>query len=173
MAEPPAASYRLICGALAGVIATGVMTATMRRLHRRLEPQHRYPLPPREIVSSIAPDAPGGRARDASILAHFAYGALCGAALAVPARKPALSYGIAGGVGIWLGSYLGWIPGLGILRPATDHPAPRNSLMILSHVAWGSAFAATQNELIESERIFTGGPLNDIADGRRKVSNAT
>lgn len=39
-------SNRVICGALAGVVATAPMTAAMHRMHRRLDRETRYPLPP-------------------------------------------------------------------------------------------------------------------------------
>jgi putative membrane protein len=35
-------------------------------------------------------------------------------------------------------SYLGLLPALGILRPATEHPERRNALMIVAHLIWGS-----------------------------------
>jgi uncharacterized membrane protein YagU involved in acid resistance len=138
------------------------MTAVMRRFHRNLAEEDQYPLPPREIISSIAPDLPGTKARDLSMLTHFAYGAACGAALATVRRRPSLGYGVAGGIGIWIGSYLGWLPGLKILKPATEHPAQRNAGMILAHAVWGAAYALTQSGLLESERILKGGPLKDL-----------
>ena len=140
------------------------MTAVMRRFHRKLAERDQYPLPPREIVSSIAPDLPDRGARDVSMLAHFTYGAVCGAALAAVRRRPSLGYGVAGGIGIWIGSYLGWIPGLNVLEPATKHPAPRNAGMILAHAVWGVAYSVTQVELLKSERILNGGPLKDVPD---------
>ncbi len=153
---------RMIRGALAGTVATLPMTAAMNRLHRRLDKEDRYPLPPREIVGSVAPGLPEDRARDASVVAHFAYGALCGAAIAAVERRPSQPSGIAAGVGIWLASYLGWIPAMKIFNPADDHPAPRNAAMILAHVAWGSAYALAQAELLKSDAIFKDGPLKDV-----------
>ena len=85
-------SWRLLCGALAGMAATAPMTAAMRRFHGKLPQQERYPLPPREIVSSAVPALAENAARNSSILAHFAYGALSGAALAALRRKPTLGF---------------------------------------------------------------------------------
>ncbi|MFL6767391.1 MAG: hypothetical protein ACJ8FH_01770 [Sphingomicrobium sp.] len=155
------------------MVATAPMTAAMRRLHRLLARKDRYPLPPREITSSVVPELPQPWARDTAMAAHFAYGALCGAALAVPARKPSLAFGIAGGIGIWLGSYMGWIPAFRILKPATRHPAPRNALMILSHAVWGSAYALVHAEIIESQAIMAGGPLKDVEKSPRKRSSTS
>ena len=165
MAQALPLPSRVVAGALAGTVATAPMTAVMRRLHARLERDDQYPLPPREIIGSIAPGLRKDPARDTTIIAHFAYGALCGAALATALEKPTAAAGAASGVGIWLASYLGWIPAFGVLRPASRHPAPRNALMILAHVAWGSAYALAQSELVKSRSIFEGRPLKDIEIG--------
>lgn len=63
-------------------------------------------------------------------------------------------------------SYFGWIPALGILKPANANPGRRNATMILAHVVWGGAYAVTQSELVKSATILRGGPLKDIADQR-------
>ena len=49
--------------------------------------------------------------------------------------------GIAFGLGVWTASYLGLLPALGILKPATQHPLRRNLLMIGAHVVWGASLA--------------------------------
>ena len=43
------------------------------------------------------------------------------------------------GLAVWAGSYLGLLPALGIMSPATDHPLRRTALMIAAHLVWGSA----------------------------------
>ena len=154
-------SSRLIYGAIAGFVATAPMTAVMHRMHRRLGRRKRYPLPPREIVETVAPAIEGEAAKSTTLAAHFAYGALSGAALAAIDRKPTIKSGIAGGIGVWAASYFGWIPALGILKPASRHPGERNKLMILAHIMWGSAFALTQRNLLNSRKAFGEGPLKD------------
>ena len=76
-----------------------------------------------------------------TLVNHFAYGAGAGAVYgpsrAVPA-PPALK-GAAFGLGVWSVSYLGLMPALGVLSPATEHPGRRNALMIAAHLVWGSA----------------------------------
>ena len=37
---------------------------------------------------------------------------------------------------------MGLLPAAGILKPATEHPARRNALMIASHLVWGAALGA-------------------------------
>jgi hypothetical protein len=161
--EAPALPRRLIYGALAGLVATAPMTAVMHRLHGRLKKKERYPLPPREIIGSVAPVTEDAAATDSTLVAHFAYGALSGAALAAVIEKPTVIRGMSGGVGIWLASYLGWIPAAGILKPATRHPARRNRLMLAAHLVWGSAYAITQRELLKSRKAFDDGRLKDAA----------
>ena len=39
----------------------------------------------------------------------------------------------------------------------------RTSGMILTHVAWGSAFALADTELLKAKPIFAGGPIKDRA----------
>ena len=158
---------RLVIGAVAGIVGTMAMTSAMRRLHARLPRDERYPLTPREIVDAAA-SPPDEAARDLTTAAHFAYGAACGALLAAADPKPARRLGAAAGAAIWLASYMGWVPALNLLKPATEHPARRNALMIAVHLVWGTATAAALNELTAArETIFAGGEDRDVARGRR------
>jgi uncharacterized membrane protein YagU involved in acid resistance len=152
---------RLVIGAIAGVVGTMVMTSAMRRLHARLPEEERYPLTPREIVDAAA--APEDEAaRDLTTAAHFAYGAACGAFLAALDPRMGKVQGAAAGVAVWLASYMGWIPAVNLLKPATEHPARRNALMIAVHLVWGSATAGAMRELAAArETIFAGGDDRD------------
>lgn len=157
---------RLVLGAIAGTVATMAMTMAMRRLHHRLPDPERYPLPPREIIESIARAVPGARLgsilADATVLAHFAYGAGAGALFSVLIPRRSAVWGALYGVGVWGLSYLGWIPGARILESADRHPAPRNLLMLAVHVVWGGSLALALRELEASERdIFRTGPARD------------
>lgn len=157
---------RLLIGAIAGIAGTLVMTAAMRRMHEKLPPNERYPLTPREIIDSTAgkADIPieGEQAKDATTAAHFAYGAASGALLGLANVAMGPVSGAAGGVGIWLGSYMGWLPGARILKPATDHPPRRNLLMIAAHVVWGVATAKAMRELVAArETILAEGEDRD------------
>ncbi|WP_184117432.1 hypothetical protein [Aminobacter sp. DSM 101952] len=142
----------ILLGALAGLAATMSMTATMRRMHRQLPDELRYPLPPRQIVDQTIPLDREEAARGATMLAHFGFGALSGALYTLPAmmRLGGAGYGLA----VWAGSYLGWVPGLRILSPATRHPRERNLLMIAAHVVWGVTLAKCLEELSQSDEIF-------------------
>jgi hypothetical protein len=155
---------RLVIGAVAGFVGTMAMTSAMRRLHARLPASERYPLTPREIVDA-AVDPPDEAAKDLTVAAHFVYGAGCGALLAVADERPSKRIGAVTGVAIWLASYMGWIPALNLLKPATEHPARRNALMIAVHLVWGTATAAAMRELADArETIFAAGRDRDRAD---------
>lgn len=146
---------RYVAGALGGTLATVPMTIAMVALFYRLPRSERYPLPPREITQEVTRRA-GRRRRIGdnamaalSLGAHFAYGALTGAlypALDRHSRHPVMA-GSAYGVAVWAASYLGWIPALRILRPATEHPAGRRRLMIGVHLVWGAGTALIAERL--------------------------
>src|SRR5947209_1270535 len=155
---------RLVIGGIAGFVATMAMTSAMRRLHRRLPEPERYPLTPREIVdAAVAP--PAAAAPDLTLVAHFLYGAGCGALLAAANPRPGRLGGAAAGGAVWLASYMGWIPALGILKPATRHPLRRDALMLGVHFVWGWAAAEAMRELADARStIFAAGPEPDRAD---------
>ena len=157
---------RLVIGAIAGIAGTMAMTSAMRRLHQRLPEDERYPLTPRELVDSVG-QAEEEEARSLTTLSHFAYGAACGAAIAAVNDRPGKTEGAAAGIIVWLGSYMGWIPALRLLKPATAHPARRNLLMITVHLIWGAATAKAIRELADAEAsIFAGGKDRDLDPGR-------
>lgn len=162
---------RLLIGGIAGFVGTLAMTSAMARAHGRLPPEERYPLTPREIVDSTSAKAGVGlgdeAAKDATLAAHFLYGAACGALIAVAEPRPSESKGAIAGAGVWLASYLGWIPGVGILTPATEHPWRRNLLMIGSHLVWGVTTARAMRELmLARETMIEGGPDRDMPEAR-------
>ncbi len=148
---------RLLVGGLAGLTATVPMTLVMLALYRGLPKSEQYALPQVEIIDAVADQAGGHDDRDAAsppepgkpldtvaVLAHFGYGAASGAAYAAltppGAARPALR-GLAFGLALWAASYLGWLPLLGILTPATQHPPRRNAVMIAAHFIWGPVTA--------------------------------
>jgi uncharacterized membrane protein YagU involved in acid resistance len=158
---------RVLIGAIAGFVGTMAMTSAMQRLHRRLPEKERYPLTPREIVDATA-DAAGVAlsnegAKDISTAAHFAYGAAMGALIAAMNPEPSRKTGAAAGMAVWLASYMGWIPALHVLEPASVHPKRRNLLMIGVHVVWGAATASAMRELrLARETILEEGPDKDV-----------
>jgi uncharacterized membrane protein YagU involved in acid resistance len=150
-------SATFAAGGLAGLVATLPMTLFMQRMHQQLPARERYPLPPSEIVEQLADRAGISNQIDQdehivlTLLAHFGYGAAAGALYAPLARgfhPPATLGGVAFGLAVWSTSYLGLLPVLGLLRPATEHPPRRNALMIGAHVIWGLALGLLVEQLM-------------------------
>jgi hypothetical protein len=142
--QPPI--IRTIVGLVSGIVATGPMTVAMIALHRRLPRGQRYALPPGEIVGTLADRTGASRhvsyrtRAAATLLSHFGYGGAAGAAyaLATPALEERAAVKGAGvGMLLWGLSYFGWLPGAGILTPASQHPRERTALMIAAHAVWG------------------------------------
>jgi uncharacterized membrane protein YagU involved in acid resistance len=164
---------RLLIGAIGGFVGTLAMTAAMRRLHRRLPDAERYPLTPREIVDSgsrqIGVPLADQAARDITAAAHFAYGAAAGAVIAAMNPDPKKRTGALAGAAVWLASYMGWIPAVGTLKPASAHPVRRNLLMIAVHLVWGAATAASMREVrLARESIFAAGKDRDAGTRTRR-----
>ena len=164
MAEPEKLGFgaRLAIGGIAGFVATMAMTSAMRRLHRQLPARERYPLTPREIVDSTL-DPPPAVAPDLTLVAHFVYGAGCGALIAAANPRIGRLGGAAAGGAVWLTSYMGWIPAFGVLKPATEHPLRRDAVMLGAHFVWGWATAEAMRELADARAtIFADGPDRDV-----------
>jgi uncharacterized membrane protein YagU involved in acid resistance len=150
----------VLAGVVAGIAATVPMSVVMELMHRQLPRRERYPLPPRRIIDSVViragldEEVDEVTRRELALLNHFAYGAAVGAAYGPIADRvpvhPAIT-GIGYGVGVWAVSYLGWVPALGILEPATEQPVRRNALMIAAHMVWGAATAYVAHRLDEPE----------------------
>jgi len=139
-------SRKILRGALAGFFATAPMSLSMVAGWRLLPRREKYHLPPRLITEEITQRV-GVRQRipEEGLIAlttfsHFVYGAVFGASYALFEQKIPLYASLKGalaGLALWTGSYLGWLPAVGILTPATQHPWRRNLLMIVAHVIWG------------------------------------
>ncbi|WP_394836121.1 hypothetical protein LVJ94_04345 [Pendulispora rubella] len=135
-------------GSIAGLIATVPMTLAMKLLHRRLPLHEQHPLPPRRITMRVLamlgwspPRVPFAR-KALTLVAHFSYGAAAGTVYRHANRHTLHSgpgTGVVYGLTVWAGSYLGLLPALGLLTPATRHSPRRTALMIASHVVWGWA----------------------------------
>jgi len=156
----------VLLGALAGLAATAPMSLAMKLMHEQLPAHEQYPLPPREVAMEVAEKAGVKHELDEpereglTWASHFAYGAACGAVYAPLARAvdvPPPLTGAAFGLAVWAGSYLGWLPAMDILRPATEHPPRRTALMIAAHVVWGVAAGVIVDQLSDGRRGSQGG----------------
>jgi uncharacterized membrane protein YagU involved in acid resistance len=151
---------KLLNGAAGGFVATIPMTITMLLGWTVLPRGEKYPLPPREIAEEfvqkvgIKDQMSDDQLVAATLVSHFAYGTLTGAGyglLEPSIPLPASVKGILAGLGVWAGSYLGWLPATDILRPATQHPWHRNLLMILAHVVWGATLGEVTQKLTAAD----------------------
>jgi hypothetical protein len=136
--------------AFAGLLATIPMTITMIALHW-LFPQTRHkPLVPKEVTSSVVhktdmDEMKGEKRINAlTVASHFGFGLAAGAPFELLAnRLPGnrIGKGMLYGLLVWFGSYMGWIPALNVLPPASRQSSQRNFVMILAHLVWGSSLA--------------------------------
>jgi hypothetical protein len=180
MSKRSLASHRLLLGALGGIAGTAAMTMAMRWMHRRLADKERYPLPPREIIESMSRPTPAyrradeGALQDLTLGAHFAYGAATGALYGLARPEGGAAAGAGYGLLVWAASYLGWIPALGILAPATRHPLRRDGLMLVAHLVWGATTALTVRELERAEaEVFAGRAAPDATTAFRSNDDWT
>ena len=153
-------SHRLLKGTFAGFIATAPMSLTMLIGWLLLPGREKYHLPPRLITEEITARVGLEKYLNenqliaTTIASHFAYGAASGSFYALFEQSsplPASVKGIFAGLAIWAGSYLGWLPAMDILPPATRHPWRRNLVMILAHVVWGVTLGEMTRKLTSSD----------------------
>jgi hypothetical protein len=139
----------LVAGAaLAGLAASVPMGLAMIGMNRVLTRHAPKPEPPKQITAKMARRAgveevvrPGFTWGPATWLAHVGYGAATASLYPVITRRlplPDALRGMVYALGIWAGSYLGWLPAFNILPSAVHQPARRNAMMITSHLIWGS-----------------------------------
>ena len=136
---PPLA--RAVTGLASGAAATLPMTLAMFALRARMPREWFKTLPPRKITLNLLHRL--GLSRDLDRkeksrlvgLSHFGYGAAAGALYGLlPRRLPGPLYGLI----VWAVSYLGAMPAMSLYRRADKDPASRNTLMIASHLVWGT-----------------------------------
>jgi uncharacterized membrane protein YagU involved in acid resistance len=155
------AAYDLAAGAVAGLAATGPMTAVMEGIRKVLPPSQQDPPPPRQITDR-ATDAVGvgqemteGEKQTATALAHLGFGAGAGVVYGLLAPRLPLgpvAGGVAYGLAVWAGSYLGWLPAIGLYKQPENEPAGRHFKMILSHIVWGATLGLLHHQFTGGER---------------------
>ncbi len=132
-------------GAIAGMVATAAMSATMLVAHRfglMHEP------PPQRIADAALAVAGGRQAPDwlrksTAAAGHFGFGAALGAAFATlqrhyPAPLAAPVRGMLLATTVWFVSYQGWVPALGIMPSARRDQPGRPLTMLVAHWIYGA-----------------------------------
>ena len=167
---------RLLVGALGGMSATGPMTIAMIWLHRILPTRERYSLPPREIIVHLAEKAGVQKKLDRearaalTLINHFGFGAVAATIYSLlEARIPgkALVKGPIFGALVWLVSYFGLLPAVGILELPTKQPFSRNALMLAVHLIWGLVVGVFIETLLADKRGSFGGLLASSLLGQK------
>jgi hypothetical protein len=157
------------------------MTVAMLLMHRFLPGEQRYALPPalitRRLTGGKGPFARLGTHENNALnyLMHFGFGTTFGAVYALLPRQlpgPAPVRGVLFALGVWAGSYLGWIPAAQILPPATKHPVERNALMIIAHVIWGAAVGGLLAALDPDEAPRSEHPSPQMQEGTHDAAAA-
>jgi uncharacterized membrane protein YagU involved in acid resistance len=145
---------RWLAAAIGGLVATAPMSVVMVLWHRSHPRDRAEPLPPRKItgraLARVGVNLPGAGAHGAvTAVNHFLYGAVVGAAYPLLEWLPGgrVGRGAALGLGVWAGSYMGWVPAAGLMAPATRQRRERNAIMIVSHLVWGVCTAAVAESL--------------------------
>jgi uncharacterized membrane protein YagU involved in acid resistance len=143
---------RLLAGLVGGALGSAAMSGFLRVMFPLLPERDRYSLPPRRIAmrlvtkSGFEPPRREPDRRALTLTAHYAYGTTLGGVYALIApRTPgaALAGSVPFALSVWVGSYLGWLPAVGLHPPATRESVPRNALMIAAHFVWAGVIAAT------------------------------
>ena len=139
----------LRAGAVAGTLATGLMSAVMlgaRRIGWMGE------MPPETITARFL-DRLGwyhrsGETQDLlAVVTHVGFGAGAGSLFAVIQRRvrppvPPMVAGMVFASGVWLVSYQGVVPALGIMAPASRDRHGRPQSMLVAHLVFGAALGA-------------------------------
>jgi len=142
----------VVAGAGTGLVATLAMSGVLVLAARRgllKEP------PPRAIVRTALPGLSEEAVDAGAILAHLGYGSAAGvlhrALLGSPGPVASVLYGL----GLYAGSYEGWVPVLGALPPAHLDDRARQASMIAGHVVYGAvlSLAAARRRRAHAARI--------------------
>jgi hypothetical protein len=139
----------LVDGGIGGGIGTVVMSLVMRGARRAGLVGE---LPPSRMAAALL-DAVGVGARPRwardmlAVVLHLGFGVAAGLLFALGCGRlraplaPALQ-GLAYGLVVWLVSYMGWVPAVGLLPPATRDEPRRPVVMVLAHLVYGAALGA-------------------------------
>jgi hypothetical protein len=146
-----------LVGATAGAAATVAMSALMLGAKRAgitgsLPPE----LIARDALRAVGQELPDDEEEQVVAVAHLGFGAAAGALFALltmgaeaPRRSNAIaaSAGMLYATGIWLVSYQGWVPAMGIMPPASRDRRGRVATMLAAHWVYGAALGVLATAL--------------------------
>ena len=140
----------LLVGAMAGAVSTVAMSAVMVGAKRAGVTGE---LPPERItrraIDKVSVEPLDDRTEDAiAAVAHLGFGSVVGALFGLlttgtVAVRGSLAIAALTGMlyatGIWLVSYQGWVPALGVMPPASGDRRGRVVTMLTAHWVYGAA----------------------------------
>lgn len=141
----PGLAKRMLYGATAGTVATAPMSLLMLGAQKAglMGKQ-----PPEKITEAALHEA-GQPVQEPvedllSVVNHFAFGAVAGALYGGVRRDhiSQVAQGIVFGTGVWTVSYMGWVPALRIMPPATRDRKGRPESMLAAHLVFGACLGA-------------------------------
>lgn len=148
---------RMAIGALAGLVGTLAVTTAMRRIGRNAGAESH----------DRAKNAPAAAAEKRPSATELLYGAATGAVLGAANIALGPVAGGTAGMGVWLASYMGWLPGVGVGRTGHLHRARRNLMAGASHVAWGVVTSRAMREIGAAGALLTKSGSGDDAEANR------
>lgn len=139
-------------GALAGIAATGAMTKVAKDWVQIRHPGTELHYHPKTNLQWLVQrlgrrePLPEHAAVPLAQWLHYGYGALVGAAFALArGGRPQRFWAVRGGsygLLLWVVSFCGYIPLLGIYKPGWEFEAQEREVTLLAHTTYGVALAA-------------------------------
>jgi uncharacterized membrane protein YagU involved in acid resistance len=151
-----------LAGAVGGLAGGAVMTLAITQVAPRVAPQGMLPATPAPVKAvrraeraGDHADALSGRAEQVTgLVAHALFSAAGGAAyglargrLAAAAALPAPVAGVAFGLAVWLATFQGALPALGVMRRTTDRQVERWPAPLVGHSLFGVVCAVVTDKL--------------------------
>lgn len=144
---------RYLTGAVAGIIATALMTVAISigKLFGLL----RTP-PPTQVTTSVTnrmgidPEPPDPEFNTGSLIVHHAFGATAGAIYVLVRRFLPASSPVAGllfGALVWTTAYVGYLPLLRLYPWPDDDRHSRTAVMIVAHGVYGTSLAELERSM--------------------------
>jgi uncharacterized membrane protein YagU involved in acid resistance len=148
-------------GGFAGFVATGPMSVFMLATQRFLPKRQQYALPPEIITEGLAHrmhmrwHMTKKQVLAATLVSHFGYGAAMGMLYGASGKKLTLASPVKGvlcGLIVWVASYLGLLPLIGMSESGQRETGKRNLMMIAAHVVWGATLGLVA-EILPAKRL--------------------
>jgi len=145
-------------GGIAGFVATGPMSLFMLVTQRFLPKRQQYALPPEIITEELAHRTHvrwhinKKQVKAATVVSHFGYGAAMGVLYGLLFKKVSLPSSVKGvlfGLVVWVASYLGLLPLIGMSESGQREPGKRNLMMIAAHAVWGTTMGLVAEFFVE------------------------